>query len=897
MLIAVLVLLGLGVSAAGMSQLTEVKLTQAVNRNWRGAYDILVTARSNRATEEAAKTSGLIEPDFLAYAGHGGISFPQLDAIRAISGVEVAAPVTTIGYVAADASAPTVYVARSSLPRKPTLYRLSLSVTTSDGVHRFTIARQTSEVLLGPSSKDVLSGSGSFSDSQGVSFALDAVAPQVTPVVAVDPTAERRMFGPSFAFLKALSIKSSLLRLESFRQSRIPPQFSGAAADLGSFKADAQRGGTAVEADGGAYLSEPVVPIMVSDHLSYPLGLRLTVDQIGHPLASYPRSEPVTEEFASAAQEAGKGVTRAGTSSENLSRKLRAFEPASLAIRWPGSAPEQGQGSGGSATSRLDTQLARRASYGRKRRTGQGLPAFRIKPLGLVGWNGEPTGATGGEPVVVGQNAQGVTQSYRGFSTVPFSIKSKFHATKGVASAPPQAFFLAPVGSFDSGKLRLPTNPLNHVPLGAWEPASARLLPKKGGQPGQLLEPTENPLGFLTSPPEVIANIDQASLLRGPDPIDAIRVRVAGLKGFDAASRAKVERIASRIAQLGLDVRIVAGSSPRPVDVYVPKYLPGGRDLGWVQEEWTSLGAAQAASSALSGAEKALLFLSLGLALLLAVTVSSVGVESGARDVRVWRSLGWSRGRMLWWLVSDATLGGVLVAAAAVAAVVAGGRLGLLWLGFGLGGSLVGVQLLFALLLLRRQLSGPSRAGRRRQLVRRGGSMGTGVLSVARRAVVRQARISVLIAVGITLSTVVVVLGVAGLRSASSSAHTSLLGAYLNTTLLAFHAVSLALLVIGGLAAAAIATRAWQRRRTGEIAAFAALGWQRKRVLAQLRLERVLLGVLAALLTLALAAALHATGVAIGGLLALPIILVLCGAYILVGELPTRRLVQSRWPT
>lgn len=375
-------------------------------------------------------------------------------------------------------------------------------------------------------------------------------------------------------------------------------------------------------------------------------------------------------------------------------------------------------------------------------------------------------------------------------------------------------------------------------------------------------------------------------------------MRVAGLKGFDAASRAKVERVASRIAQLGLDVRIVAGSSPRPVDVYVPKYLPGGRDLGWVQEEWTSLGAAQAASSALSGAEKALLFLSLGLALLLAVTVSSVGLESGARDVRVWRSLGWSRGRMLWWLVSDATLGGVLVAAAAVAAVVAGGRLGLLWLGFGLGGSLVGVQLLFALLLLRRELSGSRRAGRRRRrLVRRAGSTSTGVLSVARRAVVRQARISVLIAVGVTLSAVVVVLGVAGLRSASRSAHTSLLGAYLNTTLLAFHAVSLALLVIGGLAAAAIATRAWQRRRTGEIAAFAALGWQRKRVLSQLRLERVLLGVLAALLALALAAALHATGVAVGGLLALPIILVLCGAYILAGELPTRRLVQSRWPT
>ncbi len=147
------------------------------------------------------------------------------------------------------------------------------------------------------------------------------------------------------------------------------------------------------------------------------------------------------------------------------------------------------------------------------------------------------------------------------------------------------------------------------------------------------------------------------------------------------------------------------------------------------------------------------------------------------------------------------------------------------------------------------------------------------------------------------LSTVVVVLGVAALRSAGHSAHTSLLGAYLNSTLLALHAISLALLVIGGIAAAAIATRAWQRRRTGEIVAFAALGWPRKRVLAQLRCERVLLALLAALLALALSAALHLTGVGVGGIIALPIVVVLCGAYILAGELPTRRLVQSRWPT
>jgi hypothetical protein len=904
MLVAIVVLLGLGVSATGMSQLTEVRLTEAVNRNWRGAYDILVTPRSHAATAGAAKTSGLIEPDFLSYGGHGGISFSQLDAIRRISGVALAAPVSTLGYLVADTQAPDVQVPLSALPHEPTLYRLSLQVSTTDGVHPFTIARQTAQVVLGPEHHGTASyvnstpSSGGGAHGQPIDFELLSLPPQVTPVVAVDPKAERRMFGRSFSFLKRLSIEGSKLNVGGFPVGRIPRQFSDSASAIEVERYIVSQGGPNAQAS-GASLAKPVLPIVVSQHLSYPLRLTLHVDRVGRPLPSVPndRTQPVYQALATAAREAGSGLTPAGAVSVNLSRQLRAFEPAPMVLRWPGSPIGQAeQVQNLSASTSLKTQLAARATY-RRQEGSQVGPAFRIKPLALVGWNGQPVPKQGGV-VVGGSNVGGSARSYRRFTSVPFAIKPRSHPQRGISpSVLPQAFLLAAVGEFDFGRLRLPSNPLNHVPLGAWESASAQLLSRPGGRPGAVVRPTSNPLGFLTDPPEVITNIDQAPLLRGRDPIDAVRVRVGGLAGFDAASRAKVERVASEIVQLGgLNVRIVAGSSPRAVDVYVPRYLPGRRDLGWVQEDWTSLGAAQAATSALSGAEKALLFLSLALALLLAVSVSSVGLEGGARDVRVWRSLGWSRSRMLWWLVSDATLGGLLVAVAAIAATVAGGRLGLVVLGLALGASLLGVQLLFALLLLRRELGGRRSAARRR-FARRSGTIRTGALTIARRAVLRQARISLLIAIGITLSAVVVVLGVAALRSASHSAHTSLLGAYLDTTLLAFHAVSLALLVIGGLAAAAIATRAWHRRRTGEIGSFAALGWQRKRLLAQLRLERVLVAFLAALLALALAGVLHSTGVAVGGIVAVPIILVLCAAYVAAGEPPTRRHVQSRWPT
>ena len=914
MMVTVFVLLGLGVSATAMSQLTQIRLTEAVNRNWRGAYDILVNPSRERATSGAARTSGLIEPDFLTYGGHGGISFSQLAAIRRIPGVAVAAPVATVGYIMSDAAAPHVYVSRSRLPRRPTLYRISLRVTTSDGVHRFTMQRQTAEFVLGPASPSVLAGlkpmprpflnsdPSTSGDRGGVDLGLLPIPPPVTPVVAVDPRAEQQLFGRTFGFLKALRVRKSMLRLESFPESRIPREFPVSNGILGSLKDAAAHGGSIAASAGGVYPKEPVVPIVVSSHLSYPLRLTLTVNRVGRPLPSIPdsRTEPVYKALAVAAQEAGPGVTRIGTTSENMSGELRAYEPPSLTLIWPGGSSGKGTGYLGGPQSNLATQLARRATYTQEADPRRSAPAYRIKPLGLVGPNGQAGSSTAQEPGLVGVNAQGNARSYRRFTSVPFAVAPTFHRPKGVQGDPVQAFLLAPVGTFDLGKLRLPANPLNHVPLGAYEPTSA-LLPRRPGQRARRLTPTENPLGFLTGPPEVITNIDQASLLRGPNPIDAIRVRVAGLSGFDAAGRAKVEQVASRIAQLGLDARIVAGSSPRPVDVYVPRYLPDGKDLGWVEENWTSLGAAQAASSALSGAEKALLVLSVALALLLAVTVSSVGVEAGARDVRIWRSLGWGRWRMLWWLVSDAAVGALVVAGAAVVAAALGhGAQGLVVLGLVLGASLFGTQLAFAALLLRRQLASATATerlprGHRSTLGR--ASTRTAPLAIARRSVLRQARIGALIAGGVALSAIVVALGVAALHSAARSAGDSLLGGYLNTELLAFHAVSLALLVLGGLAMTAIATRAWQRRRSGEVASFAALGWERKQVLMQLRLERALLAGVSIIFALVVAAVLHATGVSIGGLLVLPIVLILCSSYVAVAELPTRRFVNRRWAT
>lgn len=109
---SLIVAVALSLAAATISDAARVHLTTGIDANWRGAYDILVRPRGQRLDLE--KTLGLVEPNFLGFTGSGVISEAQLDAIRKISGVELAAPVSVVGYLSYTQSAPIVYRTRMS---------------------------------------------------------------------------------------------------------------------------------------------------------------------------------------------------------------------------------------------------------------------------------------------------------------------------------------------------------------------------------------------------------------------------------------------------------------------------------------------------------------------------------------------------------------------------------------------------------------------------------------------------------------------------------------------------------------------------------------------------------------------------------------------------------------
>ena len=89
----------------------------------------------------------------------------------------------------------------------------------------------------------------------------------------------------------------------------------------------------------------------------------------------------------------------------------------------------------------------------------------------------------------------------------------------------------------------------------------------------------------MTPPAKGVVHIKDTELIKGEKPIDAIRVKVAGIEKYTQSAARKIERLALEFENKGFHVAIIAGASPQYIDVAV-------EGIGLVRESWTTLGAA-----------------------------------------------------------------------------------------------------------------------------------------------------------------------------------------------------------------------------------------------------------------------------------------------------------------
>jgi nucleotide-binding universal stress UspA family protein len=222
------------------------------------------------------------------------------------------------------------------------------------------------------------------------------------------------------------------------------------------------------------------------------------------------------------------------------------------------------------------------------------------------------------------------------------------------------------MGTFNPGRIAA-FNPLSQVPLGPYQavtatPADAASAKALGG--GDLL-PNLNMGGLVSQPAQLLTSLSALPALENAnqfgtgipaaDPISVIRVRVAGVTGPNAISRARINQVAQQIAtQTGLDVDIVAGSSPVPVRVGLPAGKFGQPPLALIMD-WVKKGVAVTILTAVDRQSVLLFTLILLVCVLYVANAAWAAVRGRRRELGVLACLGWRRSRLFAVVLGEVT--------------------------------------------------------------------------------------------------------------------------------------------------------------------------------------------------------------------------------------------------
>ena len=825
-------LAGIVIACASLGVLVSTARTQnlqvrgTLGRSFRSAYDILVRPAGSQTPLE--RRDGLVRDDYLSGI-FGGITMDQYQRIARLPGVQVAAPIAMIGYVLQSVQSAgnidwlTVTLGPRQLRGSRDLFSVQVSRITDRGLVRLTDARGYAYVTDRP-----LAVPTSFGASPYFGYA-ERLASGKSVLVCPQSNVGDKVPGPFSrivreAFLDLCVSKQpggGLLSL-SHGRLQIAPRwwfpFLLAAIDP---RAEARLDDLEASVVHGRYLSQTAVPAMKhyggDDHVVVPVlaSTRPYVDD----------ADEVTVSRLN--RRAAQAVTRTRTP-HAMDRLIDTARPQSVVAR-------RRFTTAGAYTHLLDSLTAQQypvvdnywtsgpTTY---RQTGprQVTPLPVSNPLSI--WHSNhywpPYVAA---PIDSGMTAFRPLRSHPGLEMGQSNVRlPTLHA----------------VGEFDPARIGV-GSALSRVPLG-YTPAQATAADARTRNllHGQELLPDSNVAGYLQPPPLLLTDLDSLSAFSDPsafpsgnrtDPISVIRVRVAGVRGDDPVSNARVRAVAQEIVRTtGLQVDETIGSSPTAVTVDLPR--DRSRPALELSEGWIKKGVSLKILTAIDQKTKLLIGLILLVGGLFVTNAATASVRARRGELAVLAALGWSwRSRL-----------GVILGELAVVGLVGG-----------IAGMLLAVAVTTALgdridwatsaLAIPAALGLTAAAGvlpaARAAVARPVAAIGPPVLEAARarhaRSILGLSLVNVLRVPGRTLlGALSMAIGVGALTVLVAVASTfknlivgTLLGAAVSVQVTASDYAAAAVIIV--LAAAAIGDILYlnQRERAGELATLRATGWSR----------------------------------------------------------------------
>ncbi|WP_210470331.1 ABC transporter permease [Sporosarcina sp. 6E9] len=128
-------------------------------------------------------------------------------------------------------------------------------------------------------------------------------------------------------------------------------------------------------------------------------------------------------------------------------------------------------------------------------------------------------------------------------------------------------------------------NSLTSSPLGIYSTNEVKTLDNT------VITSTISPGSFIVAPTAGVTTLEAASLIKGDQPIDAIRIKLNNITAYDEKAQDRIEALATDLSNEGYVVDIVAGSSFKSANMIV-------EGIGEVTSPWTTLGVSQLLSNA-----------------------------------------------------------------------------------------------------------------------------------------------------------------------------------------------------------------------------------------------------------------------------------------------------------
>lgn len=634
---------------------------KVLDENWRGAFDILVTAKGfEEAVSPGKNELGLsfLDPNYGSVAAPT-LSRDQVAEVAKLDDVQFAAPLAYLGVQVKVEHGFLLVVPWSAFADGETQrFRLIATAIGSDGLTERVDDTALEDIEVDISGWNGKYGNVRYSDDpdqagdgikatwlnwnfkmhwiareEGVAVVVGRVPSGITTVAAVDPEEEAKLLG------KDAEILDPLVRVE---------------------KLVAEHG--------------PITPVKVRElEENRPEWLAELAEYPGYDpkkgyfawggfgdeseLAPYIRNyaPPATAKYRVEFQQKKDGVfVDLGTTEAKASEVFRPFGVHRLEVPWPGVGLVDE--SIADTTGLLGFLGLKAGPLKLEQRTDDaGLPGFEVVPqsfTSLIHHHKDfvPTGLTPGDyrNYRPAENTNLQIGTIYGPGVAPFEVGGYEPVTRSATD------IYAPLGLYESNPVRTKS--------------------------GKVLEPSTTGAGLVAETATAIVSLDTAEKLVEGDYVTAVRVRVAGLDGATRKqAQLEIDRVAQQIRAKGLSAKIVAGASQQEVSFYVPSYAHGTlnrdgpqeiKDLGWVTQTFTVLGSDQWTEGTTTAVTTASGIILLALVVLGLLVIMLLLRPSRLRTQNLLRALGYTWVQRIGWAIRDSSLGLILLGAGIVVSLL-----------------------------------------------------------------------------------------------------------------------------------------------------------------------------------------------------------------------------------